>query len=360
MSASPLAFRDAAEGRLYRDLLAWLTRACATLSSEGPTRTEWRLEHSWRNEAMRGVAVDPDDAPALARGCVWYRLCAFRDERSQWPAAHGIRFDAAVWLPDAPVAMSFHLGHFQSHPSIPWPSVRLCFVDAEDVARAVTFGASYGYDFRGQPVGSRLGAASMVGGDPYAVRPSHGFREELARFANEPTALLNLRLGELSAALAPAFAPGQWIADPAAPQGRREVTPTELAAAWEELVRERASRCRLVHNYGSVMQWLFATQLPAEALTPPPGLVASLRRFFGGAVEPPCPSFARVAPLRPFRVQSILPDGRSCPVCACIRAINYDSEVMSGNPATPASDTEMKEYYRCADPACGHTWWVIE
>lgn len=359
MSTPPLRFRDAAEGRLYRDLLAWLTRACAALPCEGPAQGDRRVEHTWRNDVMSGVAVDPYDAPALTLGGVWYRLCAFRDEGAPWPAARGVRFDANVWLPDAPLAMSFHLEHFQSHPSIPWPGVRLRFVDADDAARAVTFGAAYGYGFQGRPLGSRLGAASMVGGDPYAVRPSHGFREELARFAEAPKGLLSERLGELSAALAPAFAPGQSIADPAAPQGRREATPTELAGAWEEFERERASRYRLAHDYGRVMQWLFATQLPAAALTPPPGLAASVRRFFGGPVAtPPRPSFARVAPLRPFRVQPLAPEGPACPTCGRRPATRLGSDVLHGNPATPASDTEIEVHYRCADDACGHGWTV--
>jgi len=362
MPHEPLVFQDATEGRLYRDLFAWLTRACAAHPCEGPTRHDGRLEHMWRNDVMRGVAIDPYDAPDLVPGAVWYRLCAYRAEDAPWPAARGVRLDANVWLPDAPVAMSFHLGHYETHESIPWPCVRLRFVDTADVTRGVTFGDVYGYGFHDKPVGSRLGAASETGDDPCAVRPSGGFREELDRFSRSPVALLKERLAALSEAVASAFAPGQSIADPAARLGYRKAAAAELAAARAEFEADRASRYRLAHEYGAVMQWLFATQLPAEALTRPPGFVASLRhraRRLFGSDTPPRPSFARVAPLRPFKVRHADEEGPVCPACGHRPAQHVDSDVLHGNPATPAADTEVAQRYRCTNDACQHAWTVV-
>lgn len=132
MNPDSLTFADPAEGRLYRELLAWLTARDASLERAGPAWGDPQVEHVWQSEALRGRAVDPYGAPDPASGVVWYRLRALRDGERPWPAARGVRFDALVCPPGAPLALSLHLGHYEVHASIPWPELRLRYGPSED------------------------------------------------------------------------------------------------------------------------------------------------------------------------------------------------------------------------------------
>jgi len=361
MNDTSLSFCTAAEDRLYRDLLAWVARHDATLTHDGPTRTEAHLDRVWQSASLRGAVVDPDGFPVLTRRAVWYRLRGHRDAGSSWPVARGVRFDALVCLPDAPVGMSFHFGHHEVHPSRPWPSLSLRFIDLELPQNTATFGDAYTYRLDNKPVGRLFAPNLPVGGDPLAVRPEHGYREELLAFSRGPKALFYERMGALSARVNPLFAPGQTVAGAGIPPARRAATQAELDAARVEFEVERAAACRLVHDYEPVMKWLFETQLPAEILTRPQGLMAAMAHDLRRALRPtpPRPSFARARPLRPFVPQRARPEGPPCPRCGCMDSRLIESSVLHGNLATPASDSEVEHGYRCGDEACGHRWSVF-
>ncbi len=45
-----------------------------------------------------------------------------------------------------------------------------------------------------------------------------------------------------------------------------------------------------------------------------------------------------------------------CPKCKKKGVYYVGSEVLHGNPYTPASDTEVSHYYECARKKCKHSW----
>lgn len=52
-----------------------------------------------------------------------------------------------------------------------------------------------------------------------------------------------------------------------------------------------------------------------------------------------------------------LEPGHKCPKCKKTGGVYYHgSEVLHGNPYTPAADTDVRHYYECEK--CGHKWSV--
>lgn len=45
-----------------------------------------------------------------------------------------------------------------------------------------------------------------------------------------------------------------------------------------------------------------------------------------------------------------------CPKCKRKGVYYIGSEVLNGNPYSPAADTEVNHYYRCAHADCKHEW----
>jgi hypothetical protein len=370
MSPDSPTFADPGEAKLYGELLAWLTAHDASLERVGPTWGDRQVEHVWQSEALRGCAVDPYGAPDAAPGVVWYRLRAFRDGESPWPAARGVRFDALVCLPGCPLAMSLHLGHYEVHASIPWPELRLRFAEVAPERFSQRLCGELSYDLTRQPVGSRFVAAFGTGPSPFVVRSGKDFRAELGRVARSPEeiqALMTDRLCELSNLLMPVFDRGAIREEGGVGDGRR-ATDREQGAARRELDAWRAEQFVFLHHYKALMHWLFVTALPAAALTPAPSLGERARRaldaLLGRRREAPTPSFDRLVPpvLKPYVErephQIVHEQGPPCPVCHRKGTIFVGSDVRHGNPMSPASDCDMSHFYRCPHAGCEHAWEV--
>ena len=45
-----------------------------------------------------------------------------------------------------------------------------------------------------------------------------------------------------------------------------------------------------------------------------------------------------------------------CPRCKQRSVYYLGSDVLHGNPCTPAADTEVEHHFECGGEACGHEW----
>lgn len=49
----------------------------------------------------------------------------------------------------------------------------------------------------------------------------------------------------------------------------------------------------------------------------------------------------------------------TCPNCKQKQVFYLGSDVLNGNPYSPAADTDIEHHYECGNPSCKHAWSVL-
>jgi len=125
----------------------------------------------------------------------------------------------------------------------------------------------------------------------------------------------------------------------------------QSAAALRDLARAHAAASAFVVEHATDLHWLLVQHLPLDALFAHAGLPK---------LEPPPepPGWAYVPPPPP-PVPRGADDTVHCPRCGSRGGWRKGSDVLHGNPYTPASDSEVEHHYTCVDTTCGHAWTCI-